>query len=519
MVAAYCNNCGQPLRSNEFGRCPNCAAHLPTGKGNDPILDKETDPGADTAPGSADLFTDSVFREAVPAPEKLDLLIEYQHEVLNCTEHGCIPLRLTNTGERVIEQIHFKARCDAFPDYTPPKPLRVNLAKGDATRLISLDFSIGPVPGPYLVNIEGVFVDAAQDPHAFRGVFKIIVRNPRAPRAKLTIEDGHGIDVSDNIDLEAVDVIIKDASGIDMSMNANRKKGWLSVRLEADFEKSRLLREWSSKKDAAQRRSKQLRQSFSKPFVPGTRAIIKTVSQDCEKHIMVWTRRECRLGRSPSEADIVCILMPGNKRNNARSLGISRRHSLLTTDGSGVSIADAGSTHGTYVDNRKVTSPHLLSNGQLISLGRLLTLQYRDFRRLSGTREVGQALDECRSVFDCTNALSALNLESLKEQAPLESYRLRRVNNYRDRLEYLFLLTSATIGASAQCALRIEGKTVAEQHARLMMADREIHIMDLNSPSGTRVNGRRLDPYMVHPLGSAATIHVGDVCMTFNVIV
>jgi pSer/pThr/pTyr-binding forkhead associated (FHA) protein len=496
-----------------------CKALQSIGTGDDAILDKRTNPGTDTSPGAFDVPSDTIIPEPETVPEKLDIRLEYQHERLNCAEHGCIPLRLTNTGEQVIEQIRFTAHCNAFKDYRAPEPRRVNLAKGDSTRLISMDFSICPVPGPYLVNIEGAFIDTSKNPYAFRGVFKIIVRNPQAQRGKLTIEEGYGIDISDNIDFEAVDVIIKDASGVDMSQRDNPEEGWLTIDLELDFQKTCLLREWSRKDQTSIGKPKPRQDSFSTPFVPAKQAVLRTKNKNRGKSIIVWTQRQCYLGRSPSQSDIVCILMPGNERNNSRNIGISRRHCRLKTDGKTVSIADSESTHGTYVDNRQITSSQILNNGQLISLGRLLSLQYKDFRRLADTHEVGKVLNSCRSVFDCTDALASLNLDMLKEKAPLESFRLRRVNNFRKKLEYLFLLTSATIGSSSQCALRLEGESIAKQHARLVMVEREIHLMDLNSPAGTQVNGMRLEPHVPHALGRSADIHIGDVCLTYNVFV
>jgi pSer/pThr/pTyr-binding forkhead associated (FHA) protein len=357
-------------------------------------------------------------------------------------------------------------------------------------------------------------------PSPFGGSLKIIVRNPQAPRATLTIEEGHGIDIGDNIDFDAVDVIIKDASGIDLSRSTNREKGWLAIRLEADFETNRLLREWIGREETARQHAVKAPVSFSTPFVPSTRAILRTDGPAGEKSIMVWTRPVCVLGRSPSAADIVCILMPGNPENNTINVGISRRHCRLAANGHHISVSDEGSTCGTFVDNRQIDAPHVLSNGEVISLGDRLSLQYRDFRCLSATREVNAALTGCHSVFDCSSALSTINLDNLKQNAPLESFRLRRVNNYRDRLEYLFLLTSATIGASSQCALRLDGERVADQHARLLMTNHEFHLVDLNAPSGTRVtrvNGKRLDPYLPFPLGRTADILIGDVKMAFSV--
>ena len=517
MGTVFCHNCGAHFLSDHTGRCPNCAAPDPTVVDDQTILDKKTNPGTDTSPGTDAGSTDAVVGEAETPPEKLDILLEYQHEVLKCTEHGCIPLRLTNTGDRIITKIHFKARCDAFSHYTPPEPFSVYLTKGASTRWISMDFSIGPVPGPYLVTIEGAFVDDHNNPQAFRGVFKIIVRKPLSPRGKLTIEDGHGIDISNNIDLEAVDVIIKDASGIDLSMSANLEKGWLAIRLEADFDTNGLLKEWISRERTTRRHRLHPLQPVSEQGQPCDRAILRINGPMGEKSIMIWTNRECSLGRSPAKADIVCILMPGDQENNRKSQGISRKHCYLTVVGQMVSVTDANSTCGTFVDNQRIDNLHVLNSGEIIGLGNLLALQYQDFRRLSGTREVNAALDGCRNVFDCTNALSTLNLDRLKQNAPLESFRLRRVNNYQDRLEYLFLLTSATIGASSRCAVRLDDRTVADQHARLVIAERSFHLIDLNSPAGTRVNGHRLEPYMACPLGRAATIHIGDVSMRFSV--
>jgi pSer/pThr/pTyr-binding forkhead associated (FHA) protein len=51
---------------------------------------------------------------------------------------------------------------------------------------------------------------------------------------------------------------------------------------------------------------------------------------------------------------------------------VSRRHALIRNDGRQVTVEDAGSTHGTYLAGRRITSATLLQRGDVIQIGQSL---------------------------------------------------------------------------------------------------------------------------------------------------
>ncbi len=55
---------------------------------------------------------------------------------------------------------------------------------------------------------------------------------------------------------------------------------------------------------------------------------------------------------------------------------VSRQHARLTRQGNLVVIEDVGSTNGTFVNGMRLTGPHTLAHGNVISLGDAVTLTY-----------------------------------------------------------------------------------------------------------------------------------------------
>ncbi len=55
---------------------------------------------------------------------------------------------------------------------------------------------------------------------------------------------------------------------------------------------------------------------------------------------------------------------------------VSRRHARLSFQGGKYLIEDLGSTNGTFVNNIRLTGPHVLKSGELISLGEQITLVF-----------------------------------------------------------------------------------------------------------------------------------------------
>lgn len=58
----------------------------------------------------------------------------------------------------------------------------------------------------------------------------------------------------------------------------------------------------------------------------------------------------------------------------------------------------------------------------------------------------------------------------------------------------------AQIGRSAECAIRLQNdRSVSRQHAEIYNDGHVLHIRDLNSTHGTRVNGYRVNEYALQP--------------------
>ena len=55
---------------------------------------------------------------------------------------------------------------------------------------------------------------------------------------------------------------------------------------------------------------------------------------------------------------------------------VSRQHARITRQGSLTVIEDVGSLNGTFINGVRLTSPHTLDNGDVISLGDGVTLSY-----------------------------------------------------------------------------------------------------------------------------------------------
>ena len=55
---------------------------------------------------------------------------------------------------------------------------------------------------------------------------------------------------------------------------------------------------------------------------------------------------------------------------------VSRRHARLTWQGTGYILEDAGSTNGTFVNGQRISRPHALRPGEVISLGENIVLMY-----------------------------------------------------------------------------------------------------------------------------------------------
>ena len=78
----------------------------------------------------------------------------------------------------------------------------------------------------------------------------------------------------------------------------------------------------------------------------------------------IWAKASTVLGRDPDLA--LCLGSPS----------VSRRHAQLRVTGGAAVLEDLGSKNGTFLNDRKVTSPVSLSDGDQLRLGTVrLTLR------------------------------------------------------------------------------------------------------------------------------------------------
>ncbi len=75
-------------------------------------------------------------------------------------------------------------------------------------------------------------------------------------------------------------------------------------------------------------------------------------------------------------------------------------------------------------------------------------------------------------------------------------------------------LGSVVVGRATDAELRIEDPAASRKHARFMVVDGVVQVMDLDSHNGTRVNGERLE--QVRPLASGDVVAIGEVSLVLH---
>lgn len=74
-----------------------------------------------------------------------------------------------------------------------------------------------------------------------------------------------------------------------------------------------------------------------------------------------------------------------------------------------------------------------------------------------------------------------------------------------------------TIGRAPRNRLYINRPAVSRHHAEIRLDEQGYCLIDLDSTSGTFVNGQRLSPHLPHPLRSGDTIQIGDFLLVYEV--
>jgi hypothetical protein len=79
----------------------------------------------------------------------------------------------------------------------------------------------------------------------------------------------------------------------------------------------------------------------------------------------------------PLEADEILIGREPNSTLQIDSPGVSRKHARLIFQNNQYLLEDLGSSNGTFVNGERISKSWSLKNGDIISLGRMIQLEYR----------------------------------------------------------------------------------------------------------------------------------------------
>ena len=77
------------------------------------------------------------------------------------------------------------------------------------------------------------------------------------------------------------------------------------------------------------------------------------------------------------EGDEILIGREPSSTLQIDSPGVSRKHARLTFQDKKYLIEDLGSSNGTFVNGERISKPWPLKNGDIISLGKLIQLEYQ----------------------------------------------------------------------------------------------------------------------------------------------
>jgi pSer/pThr/pTyr-binding forkhead associated (FHA) protein len=186
---------------------------------------------------------------------------------------------------------------------------------------------------------------------------------------------------------------------------------------------------------------------------------------DGRRTVQKFDQDEISVGRAPDN-DVVLA-----------DASVSKHHARLSRHDNGFRVQDLGSTNGVYVSGIQALGGAEVSAGERVGVG--------DF---------------------------TLTIAPLVEQ-PADAFRIGITAPSGEHHVFTLAGDDATLGASPDCDLQLEGDGVSPRHCRIVVKNERIVLADLKSSTGTHLNDERLKaPQVVQP-GDVA--RVGCFAVTF----
>jgi NADPH-dependent 2,4-dienoyl-CoA reductase/sulfur reductase-like enzyme/pSer/pThr/pTyr-binding forkhead associated (FHA) protein len=173
---------------------------------------------------------------------------------------------------------------------------------------------------------------------------------------------------------------------------------------------------------------------------------------------------------------------------------VSGRHAEITRADTGLYLRDLGSRGGTWVNDKPVTVPYALENGERLTLGRTTLV----FRGGAGPEE----------------RIATSQPSSAAQSQPVSRLVVR--GGHALGLEFAVGGASVTIGRDPASQVRLDDMSVSRRHAVLNAHGGRWHVCDLHSSRGTFKNGERLAPATDVPIDNGDELRLGDVALVFR---
>lgn len=154
---------------------------------------------------------------------------------------------------------------------------------------------------------------------------------------------------------------------------------------------------------------------------------------------------------------------------------VSRNHAKVFMEDTKLYIEDLGSNLGTVCDGEKITRRELADGDQfLIGSIKLIFEAGEEPQVEPGADDSGE--EEATVVF---------NVKSIRQLIVMESGQIVSRHELGEK--------PLSIGRVAKCDVKLANPIVSRHHARIYMADEQVHIEDMKSNNGTYVNGTRIE--------------------------
>ena len=208
---------------------------------------------------------------------------------------------------------------------------------------------------------------------------------------------------------------------------------------------------------------------------------------------------------------------------------ISFIHAQLVRQGNDSYLRDLGSRNGTLVNGTRISTPHRLEHGDVITLGETKIIFHR------GTAPAQKAESkpkEKEGVKIKAEAPASVDREPIQppvmemapatpdpapvpekpamSRAPMFLY-IKMLSGKSSGRSFLLNQSPMTVGRDPASHVAITDDTTSWRHAMFKQEDMKWFLRDLGSSNGTFLNDKRLEPNQPHPIQAGDRLKFGDI--------